>query len=144
MNSLLRESSAVAFVSALALLAPGSLLAQGDDLDVTMRMVADDAELTDRVIQELELPEPQSRALPDDNGRRPGQADDLREQGRALGRQISEEARGRREERAVGGPGNAPEFPPADRPARGGNDRPTPGMDRDNRPGAGREPGGRP
>lgn len=144
MNSILREPSAVALLVAVVFLVPGSGLAQGDDLDVTMRMVVDDAELTDNVIQELELPEPPAGALPDDNGRRPGQADDLRDQGRALGREISEEARGRREERTNGGPGNAPAFPPADPPGRGDNGRPTPGMDGDDRPGAGREPGGRP
>ncbi|MFW5825787.1 MAG: hypothetical protein ACOCVV_12595 [Marinobacter sp.] len=124
---------------------PGVALAQsGDDLDVTMRMVVDEEELTDGMIQELQLPEPSAGKLPDSNGQRPGRAGDLREQGRGLGREISEEARGRREERSSGGPGKAPEFPPAEPPGRGENDRPGPGGAPDDRPGAGGNPGGRP
>lgn len=130
MNRILRPPSAATLLAALVLMGPASLLAQdNDDLDVTMRMVVDDAELADKVIQELQLPEPQTATLPDDdNEQRRGRVDDLREQGRALGRDISEEARSRREERSPGGAGNAPEFPPENPPDRGDNDRPAPGM----------------
>ncbi|SET78749.1 hypothetical protein [Marinobacter segnicrescens] len=145
MSRILRTPSVAFALATIGLVAPGSLLAQGnDDLDVTMRMVVDDAELKDRVIQELQLPEPPAGALPKNSEGRPGRTEDLREQGRELGRQISEEARGRREERSPVGRGNAPEFPPADFPGRGRTDRPTPGMQPDDRPGSGREPGGRP
>ncbi|MDX1634426.1 MAG: hypothetical protein R3280_07315 [Marinobacter sp.] len=101
----------------ILMLCPVIALAQGqEDLDVTMRMVLDDNELSERVVQELELPEPMQVApgRPGFEGR--DQATEARSQGRALGEQISEQARGNREElpagRADGKLDLPPELPP--------------------------------
>ncbi|MBS3805195.1 MAG: hypothetical protein KGY54_11635 [Oleiphilaceae bacterium] len=93
-------------LSSLCLMAmSANLMAQSpDDLDVTMRMVIDDEDLSGRVVQELQLPEPAMNqsggAERGSNGR--ARAEEAREQGRALGRQISEEARGKREDLPAG------------------------------------------
>lgn len=97
-------------------LSPAAVLAQaGDDLDVTMRMVLDDDELTERVVQQLELPEPvgmeSDRAPREFDGA--DQAAEARGQGRALGEQISEQVRGNREELPVGRGDGRLELPPA-------------------------------
>ena len=97
-------------------------MAQENELDVTMRMVVDDEDLSGRVVQELQLPEP-ARLLRGADG--PGavgreRAAEARERGRALGREISEEARGNRSELRGGKPDEGLEPPPARRPETGG------------------------
>ncbi|GGY83331.1 hypothetical protein [Marinobacter zhanjiangensis] len=145
MNMTRRSPSFLTSLVAVLLLSPASLMAQdGDDLDVTMRMVADDDDLSEGLIQELQLPE-----SPTDIARKGGEdrrdrADNLREQGRSLGREISEEARGRREERSVGRPGSDPGFSPADPRDQTGNDRPAPNEDVGGRPGGRPDTGARP
>lgn len=84
---------------------PAAALAQEQhDLDVTMRMVLEDEELSERVVQELELPEPvrmgPAPGRPEFEGR--DHAAEARSLGRALGEQISEQARSNREELPVG------------------------------------------
>lgn len=134
---------------ALVLLAPASLLAQdGGDLDVTMRMVADDDDLSGGLIQELQLPEaPAGVAGSRQEGGR-DRPDELREQGRSLGRDVSEEARGRREERSTGRPDSHPVFSPDNPRDKFGDDRPapddSPGARPGDRPGNQPDPGGRP
>ncbi len=98
----------------LALL-PVAAFAQGqDDLDVTMRMVLDDDDLSERVVQELELPDVMQVApapgRPEFDGRE--QAAEARSQGRALGEQISEQARSNREELPVGRADGQLDLPP--------------------------------
>ncbi|SFR83373.1 hypothetical protein SAMN05216203_3398 [Marinobacter daqiaonensis] len=125
----------LAFLAAAVLLSPTSLLAQGrDDLDVTMRMVVDDEDLSDGLVQELQLPA-SPLARQNERGAKGRQdAEDMREQGRALGRRISEEARDRREERPLGKPGDGLDLP-GDSPRDDiGGERPGPGMDPGNRP----------
>lgn len=77
---------------------PATTLAN-DDLDVTMRMVTDDAELTDSVVREIELPRAIER--PDNPGKSgsPGldAASKARERGREFGEAMSEKARQSRE-----------------------------------------------
>ncbi|PPI82538.1 hypothetical protein KEHDKFFH_18760 [Marinobacter maroccanus] len=89
---------------------PATTLAN-DDLDVTMRMVTDDAELTDSVVREIELP----RAIekPDNPGKSgsPGRdaASEARERGREFGESMSEKARQSRE--LIKGKPELPERP---------------------------------
>lgn len=66
-----------------------------DDLDVTMRMVTDDAELTDSVVREIELPRAPKRPEQALEPRGPGRdaARDARERGREFGQSVSERAR---------------------------------------------------
>ncbi|WP_404367889.1 hypothetical protein [Marinobacter sp.] len=122
-------------VAAICLmLASGGVMAQENDLDVTMRMVVDDEDLSGRVVQELQLPEPagiRSReGQPGAAGRE--RAAEARERGRALGREISEEARSNRSELRRGSPDEGIELPSASRPDMG-NELPEPG------PGSGRD-----
>lgn len=87
------------------LLAPASVMAQDpDDLDVTMRMVVDDEDLADNVVQELQLPEPAASGRKGSGASGRERAEDAREQGRALGQRISGEARGQREDRSLDRP----------------------------------------
>lgn len=70
----------------------------GDDLDVTMRMVIDDQDLTQSVVREIQLPEPPvaDQAAPsarDDAGSGLESAQEAREQGRAFGQEMSDHAR---------------------------------------------------
>lgn len=69
-----------------------------EDLDVTMRMVLDERTLTESVVREIELPEPAAVEGPGEvtgNGDAPGMdmARDAREQGRAFGQEVAEQAR---------------------------------------------------
>lgn len=72
-------------------------VAAADDLDVTMRMVLDDAELTESVVREIELPMANPSEL-----RRGAPAPDLesaqdaRNSSREIGKSIAEDARGAR------------------------------------------------
>ena len=95
--------------------APATTLAN-DDLDVTMRMVTDDAELTDSVVREIELPRAIER--PDSPGKSgsPGldAASEARERGREFGESMSEKARQSRE--LIKGRPELPERP--ERPER--------------------------
>ncbi|WP_166252690.1 hypothetical protein [Marinobacter salicampi] len=122
----------------LVLASATSVAAQSrDDLDVTMRMVIDDEDLSDRVVQELQLPE-SALLPPDEPGPGAGaasreQATEAREQGRALGREMSEESRNKRDEIPRGRPGEAIGIPRG-KPdiGRGGgrpDDLPRPGRD---------------
>ena len=89
---------------------PATTLAN-DDLDVTMRMVTDDAELTDSVVREIELP----RAIekpenPGESGSRGlDTASEARERGREFGESMSEKARQSRE--LIKGKPELPERP---------------------------------
>ena len=97
-------------LAALMLGAPVAYAA--DDLDVTMRMVTDDADLTDSVVREIELSQPIRL--------QPGQqsagdvAREAREKGREFGQSVSEQAREaarlRQQERSTGRP-DRPEPP---------------------------------
>ena len=92
------------------LVAPTTTVAN-DDLDVTMRMVTDDAELTDSVVREIELP----RAIgkpgnPGESGSRGlDAASEARERGREFGESMSEKARQSRE--LIKGKPELPERP---------------------------------
>ena len=94
----------------LGLLVPATTLAN-DDLDVTMRMVTDDEELTDSVVREIELP----RAIgkpgnPGESGSRGlDAASEARERGREFGESMSEKARQSRE--LIKGKPELPERP---------------------------------
>lgn len=122
---LLRPNFIVSLTLAL-LLTPASLLAQDQNgLDVTMRMVIDDEDLSDGLVQELQLPDPSEAGRNDSGGGGgPEKAEDMRGEGRALGREISEEARSRREDR----PGDRPGRPDGPFRDEAGNGRPEPGM----------------
>ena len=89
---------------------PATTLAN-DDLDVTMRMVTDDEELTDSVVREIELPRAIER--PDNPGKSgsPGldAASEARERGREFGESMSEKARQSRE--LIKGKPELPERP---------------------------------
>lgn len=81
---------------------PSVVHAQDDDLGVTMRMVTDDAEMTDQVVREIELPESEPMTVPDEtltpaaeNAR--DVATEVRQQGRRVGQQISDQAREQRD-----------------------------------------------
>ncbi|WP_373001963.1 hypothetical protein [Marinobacter sp.] len=82
-----------------------------DDLDVTMRMVTDDAELTDSVVREIELPRAIER--PDNPGKSGSRgldaASEARERGREFGESMSEKARQSRE--LIKGKPERPERP---------------------------------
>ena len=103
--------------------APATTLAN-DDLDVTMRMVTDDAELTDSVVREIELPRAIERPEnPGESGSRGlDAASEARERGREFGESMSEKARQSRE--LIEG---KPELP--ERPERPGLPD-APGLDR--------------
>ena len=81
----------------MGLLVTGQAYA-GDDLDVTMRMVLDDQDLTKSVVREIQLPEPPAaeRAAPearDKAGAGLESAEDARDQGRAFGQEMADQAR---------------------------------------------------
>ncbi|PAV24420.1 hypothetical protein CF392_16380, partial [Tamilnaduibacter salinus] len=72
---------------------PSVAHAQEDDLGVTMRMVTEDAEMTDQVVREIELPEasepmtvPEQSVVPAQDAARE-MAGEAREQGREVGQQ---------------------------------------------------------
>lgn len=87
-----------ALMCLVALLAWPVMAQARDDLDVTMRMVVDDEELTNSVVREIELPEP----MPQGSPVRPDRPDietalDAIEQGREIGETASERASEARE-----------------------------------------------
>ncbi|WP_349343848.1 hypothetical protein [Marinobacter sp. MMG032] len=94
----------------VGLLIPVTALAN-EDLDVTMRMVTDDAELTDSVVREIELPRAiESPENPGKSGSRgPDAASEARERGREFGESMSEKARQSRE--LIEGKPELPERP---------------------------------
>lgn len=104
-----------AVIPVFLLLAPMTTVAN-DDLDVTMRMVTDDVELTDSVVREIELPSaiqrPDSPGEPGSRGR--DLVDKARENGREFGESMSERARESRE--VSGGRPERPQLP--ERPER--------------------------
>ncbi|MBW4935593.1 hypothetical protein [Marinobacter sp. F4206] len=72
-------------------------VAAANDLDVTMRMVLDDAELTDSVVREIELP----MATPSELQRGQSAPDldsakEARDNGREFGQSVADDARGAR------------------------------------------------
>ncbi|ODM29163.1 hypothetical protein A6779_14390 [Marinobacter adhaerens] len=94
----------------VGLLIPVTALAN-EDLDVTMRMVTDDAELTDSVVREIELPRAiESPENPGNAGSRGlDAASEARERGREFGESMSEKARQSRE--LIEGKPELPERP---------------------------------
>ncbi|WP_227539321.1 hypothetical protein [Marinobacter sp. Arc7-DN-1] len=92
------------------LLAPMTTQAS-DDLDVTMRMVTDDVELTDSVVREIELPHAVERPdTPAKFGSRGlDAAREARERGREFGESMSEKARQSRD--LIKGNAERPERP---------------------------------
>src|SRR5678815_2219065 len=118
--------------------------ANGDDLDVTMRVIVDpNAKVPDEIVRRIQLPKPAQPATPSekpndkgkpadsgkpaDKGKPPepgaqGQqrASEARQQGREFGEQVAEEAKQRSEEARR----NKPPKPPG--PPRGPPNRPNP------------------
>lgn len=136
MHTVRRLPFVLTSLMAVVLLTPGIVLAQGsDELDVTMRMVADDDDLANSLIQELQLPDSPNGAVGNGDESRRGRADDLRQQGRSLGREVSAEARARREEQSLGRPGSDSAFSPDNPRSQIGDDRPAPDRDPGDRPG---------
>lgn len=96
-----------ALVCLVALLASPVMAQARDDLDVTMRMVVDDEELTNSVVREIELPEPMAAGKTDRRGppevpARPERPDietalDAMERGQEIGESASERASEARE-----------------------------------------------
>jgi len=120
---------------------------EGDDLDVTMRVIVDpNAKVPDEIMRKIPLPKPVQPAAPGkpdekpkDTGKPadpgkppdtakptpPGQtaapaAPDIREQGRAFGQQVSDEAKERSEEARRN---NKPPAPPGN-PGKPPNSKP--------------------
>lgn len=100
-----------------------------DDLDVTMRMVLDNEELTESVVREIELSEPvalerrkNETAKPSDGlEEAPGasRAREAREKARGAARSAAERAREVREQNRQRGRSEKPERPePPNRPER--------------------------
>lgn len=93
-----------------------------DELDITMRMVTNDDQLTDSVVREIELPDtpvvsPQGLRNRDE----PGAA---AQQGRELGKSVSERAREVRGIVGEGAGGARPELPDVSNPGNGPGERP--------------------
>ncbi len=87
-----------ALMCLVALLAWPVMAQARDDLDVTMRMVVDDEDLTNSVVREIELPEPMIPETP----ARPERPDietalDAMERGQDIGESASEKASEARE-----------------------------------------------
>lgn len=87
-----------ALMCLVALLAWPVMAQARDDLDVTMRMVVDDEDLTNSVVREIELPEPMTPETP----ARPERPDietalDAMERGQDIGESASERASEARE-----------------------------------------------
>lgn len=118
MRRVLHSVAAVSCVGWL-LLAPSSVVAD-DDLGVTMRMVTDDAELTDSVVREIELRDPVALERRDSNAGEPAdKAREARERGREKARAATERAREVRERNEQRGRPELPERPdPSNRPER--------------------------
>jgi hypothetical protein len=68
-----------------------------DELDVTMIMVTDDAQLTESVVRQISLPESASAVARDKAQMGLDRASAAREQRRARGQEIAEQARSARE-----------------------------------------------
>lgn len=77
-------------------LAGPSLALAAEDLDVTMRMVVDDADLTDAVVREIKLPEAPIGRGPEGGvpaARGQERARESRDNARAIGNSVSAQAR---------------------------------------------------
>lgn len=114
---MIARMNAFALLLLLALALPAGA---SDDLDVTMRMVDEQEDITDSVTREIRLPElpglrqGESRSRPQDA---PGRQ--LREHGRAFGQSVSGQARESRPARPQApAQGRPPELPNSDRPER--------------------------
>ena len=95
-NSVLKTTQAAVLTAFVA--AGSAKVMASEDLDVTMRMVTDDTELSESVIREIELPSVEglkSRArMPDNAGAPRSEAgQEARERGREFGQAMSERAR---------------------------------------------------
>jgi hypothetical protein len=106
----------------------------GDDLDVTMRVIVDpNAKVPDEIVRKIPLPKPATPATSSDkkndnaeskDGGKPsdpgskgkGNAPDARGQGREFGQQVSEDAKKRSEDARHGKPPDKPPRGPPDRP----------------------------
>jgi hypothetical protein len=148
---LLTVVSALWWVAPRVLFAQAPALADGDDLDVTKRVIVDPkAKVPDEVVRKIPLPKPAPPAAPGkpdekkpkDGGKpvepdkpkpaepgkppapgKPSQpAPDIREQGRAFGHQVSEEAKQRSEDARR----NREPPPPAQPPPKGPPPKPPP------------------
>jgi len=96
-----------ALMCLVALLAWPVMAQARDDLDVTMRMVVDDEDLSNSVVREIELPEPMVSGRPERPGKpetpaRPERPDietalDAMERGQEIGESASERASEARE-----------------------------------------------
>ncbi|MDL0432480.1 hypothetical protein QPM17_15150 [Marinobacter sp. TBZ242] len=96
------------------LMAAPSMAVAEDDLGVTMRMVTDDADLTESVVREIELREPVALERREGKVRKPagnGSAREAREAGREAARAAAERAREVRERNEERGRPEKPERP---------------------------------
>tara|TARA_R110002049_G_scaffold160433_1_gene325479 strand:+ start:218 stop:595 length:378 start_codon:yes stop_codon:yes gene_type:complete len=108
---------AVCFVGlSLFLVGPSTVFAS-DDLDVTMRMVTDDEDLTESVVREINLREPVSLGRPskdrgiDKSVHSAYKARDARERGRDAANAASERAREVRNDNGRKGRPELPDLP---------------------------------
>jgi hypothetical protein len=105
---------------------------EGDDLDVTMRVIVDpNAKVPDEIVRKIPLPKPAQPAAPAKPDEKPKDKDkpndaakpapagtgaqaapDVREQGRAFGQQVSEEAKQRSEDARRNDKPDKPDKPP--------------------------------
>ena len=133
------------------LLATPVVAVANDDLDVTMRMVSDDNDLTESVVREIELSEPVALERRNgEAGKPPGtpgaergleESRDARDRGRDAARSAAERAKDVRERNEQRGRPDRPEPPgAAERPERpdppGASNRP----ERPDPPGASNRP----
>ena len=102
---------AVCFVGlSLFLVGPSTVFAS-DDLDVTMRMVTDDEDLTESVVREINLREPVSLRGIDKSVHSADKARDARERGRDAANAASERAREVRNDNGRKGRPELPDLP---------------------------------
>lgn len=115
--------SVVAYGSLGFLLLLPPVAAADDDLGVTMRMVTDDADLTESVVREIELREPVALERRNSNASPPANktsnAREASDRGREIARSATERAREVRERNEQRGRPDLPERPEAaERPGR--------------------------
>lgn len=121
MNSRWYKHAVFCFALLASALWPSAVFAS-DDLDVTMRMVTDDETLTESVVREIELDRP--IGLADDPGKANKAAKEAREQGRAFGQSVAEQAREaarlRKDEKSRGKPDTPAPGGPSGNPGKSG------------------------
>jgi hypothetical protein len=94
-----------------------SIACASEDLGVTMRMVTDDETLTDSVVREIRLDRPVNLDADPDRGKGVGR--EARENGRAFGEAVSEQARKAARLRQEVGRPERPETPGNQGPPEG-------------------------